>query len=102
MPSRSSRSSPASRTSLSDPIGSASLAMAMAGSLTAPVVRLADLTHPRLRLLVAQCAQDAGLVEVARIEAEAGGRLVVAREVGVEHRRVVGRDRAAEAGCDET
>ena len=29
------------------------------------------------------------------------GRLVVAGEVGVEHRRVVGRDRAADAGGDE-
>src|SRR4051812_23876953 len=101
MPSRSSRSSPASRTSLSEPTGSASLAIAITGSLTTPVVGLADPAEPVLRLGVAESAVEPGLVERARVEAEAGGRLVVAGEVGVEHRRVVGRDRAADAGGDE-
>ena len=39
---------------------------------------------------------DAGLVEVARIEAERAGRVVVPGQIGAEHGRVVGRDRAAE------
>src|SRR5689334_16588897 len=101
MPRRSSRSRPASRTSLSDPTGSASLAIAMTGSVTAPVEGLADPPQPRPRLLVAERSLDARLVERARVEAERGGGLVVAAEVGVEHRRVVGRDRAADAGGDE-
>src|SRR5437762_13970814 len=105
MPSRSSRSSPASRTSLSDPTGSASLAMAMPGNLTTgvlgPVVRLADLPQPGPRFLVAEGSLDPGVEERARIEPERRGRLVVAGEVGIEHRRVVGGDRAADAGGDE-
>src|SRR5689334_8889207 len=101
MPRRSSRSRPASRTSLSDPIGSASLAMAMVGRLTVPLERLADPAEPGSRGLVAEGAVDAGLVEGAWIEAEARRRLVVARQVGVEHRGIVRRDRAAEAGCGQ-
>ena len=58
-------------------------------------------SEPLARLLVAERAGDAGLVRGARGEAEGRGRLVVAGEVGVEHRRVVGRDRAADAGGDE-
>src|SRR5437868_8279727 len=105
MPSRSSRSRPASRTSLSDPTGSASLAMAMTGNLTTgvpgPVVRLPELPKPGPCVLVAECALDPCVEERAWIEAERRGRLVVPREIGVEHRRVVGRDRAAHAGGDE-
>src|SRR6266516_5026111 len=105
MPSRSSRSRPASRTSLSDPTGSASLATAIAGNLTTGVLgpgeRVADLPEPSPRFLVAERSRDAGVVERARGQAEGRGRLVVAREVGVEHRGVVGRDRAADAGGDE-
>src|SRR6266536_880122 len=105
MPRRSSRSRPASRTSLSDPAGSASLAIAIGGNLTTgthgPVVRLSDPCEAGPRFLVAESPGDAHLVERARIEAEGGRRLVVAREVGVEHRRVVGGDRAAHAGGDE-
>src|SRR5579864_1075922 len=105
MPRRSTRSSPASRTSLSEPTGSASLAMAMVGNLTAgvpgPVERGPDLPQALLRRGVAERSGHAGVIERARVEAERGGGLVVAREVGVEHRRVVGRDRAEDAGRDE-
>src|SRR5512135_963916 len=105
MPRMSSRSSPASRTSLSDPTGSASLAMAMAGNLTTAVLRpvegLADAPEPVFRLAVAEGADDARLEERPRIQAERGRRLVVARQIRVEHRRVVGRHRAADAGRDE-
>src|SRR5581483_10846453 len=101
MPRRSSRSSPASRISLRDPTGSASLAMAMGGRLSTPVPGLADAAQSLLRLRVAERTRDAGLVEGARVEAEAGRDLVVARQIGVEHRRVVRRDRAADAGRDE-
>src|SRR5436189_6007705 len=102
MPSRSSRSRPASRTSVSEPTGSASRAMAMAGNLTtagaAPVVRLADLAQSAAGFLVAEGAGDSCLVEAAGVEAERGRGLVVPAEVGVEHRRVVGGDRALHAG----
>src|SRR5437764_9477711 len=102
MPRRSSRSRPASLTSLSEPTGSASLAIAMAAlRLTVPVVVVADAAQSLARRLVAERSRDAGGVERARSEAERLGRLVVAREVGVEHRRVVGRDRARNAGCHE-
>src|SRR5579864_62487 len=105
MPRRSTRSSPASRTSLSEPTGSASLAMAMSGNLTArvpgPVERGPDLPQALLRRGVAERSGDARVIERARIEAERGRGLVVAGEVGVEHRRVVGRDRAEDAGGDE-
>src|SRR5579871_4151175 len=101
MPRRSSRSRPASRTSVSEPTGSASLAIAMEGRLSDPLVRFADLAQPRAGRVVAERAGDAGLVCGLRREAEGGGRLVVAGEVGVEHRGVVGRDRAAHAGRDE-
>ena len=96
MPRRSSRSSLASRTSLSEPTGSASLAIAMTGNLTAGVWRP---SRTRRRSREAGPAsrrrrglRDARLVERAGIEAEGGGGLVVAAEVGVEHRGVVGRD----------
>src|SRR6476646_1673679 len=106
MPRRSSRSSPASRTSLSDPTGSASLAIAMTGNLTAavggPVERVADRLEPGPRFLVAEGSGHAGVIERAGIEAERGRRLVVAAQIGVEHRRVVRRDAAAHAGRDET
>src|SRR3954468_7677129 len=98
MPRRSTRSSPASRTSLSEPTGSASLAMAMVGNLTArvlgPVERVPDLPQTLLRPGVAERAGEACVVERARIEAEGGCGLVVPGEVGVEHRGIVGRDRA--------
>src|SRR5438093_12382965 len=98
MPSRSSRSRPASRTSWRDPTGPASLAMAIGGTLaTDPAVGVADPPQTLARLVVAQRAGEAGLVRGLRGDAERGGRLVVARQVGVEHRRVVGRDRAADA-----
>src|SRR5690348_7945363 len=113
MPSRSSRSRPASRTSCSEPTGSASLAIAIAvfspssvvWTLTTgavvPVVRLAERTQPGPCLLVAKGSRQTGLVERARLEPERRRGLVVAREVGLEQRRVVGRDRAAHAGGDE-
>src|SRR5947209_424777 len=101
MPSRSSRSRPASRTSCSEPTGPASLAIAIGLRLSDRVEDTADLAQPVARLLVAQRACDAGLEGGARRETERGGRLVVARQVGVEHRRVVGRDRAADAGRHE-
>src|SRR6266568_8287138 len=105
MPSRSTRSSPASRTSLSEPTGSASLAMAMPGNLTSgvvgPVERVADLPKSLLRPAVAERPGYARVVERARIEAERGRGFVVAGEVGIEHRGVVGRDRAENAGGDE-
>src|SRR5512140_1369732 len=106
MPSRSSRSRPDSLTSLSDPTGSASLAIAMgARTLTirneVPVVVLADLPEAAPGGLVAEGAVDAGLVERAGIETEGGGSLIVPAEVGVEHRGIVGRDRAADAGGRE-
>src|SRR5712691_1056057 len=105
MPSRSSRSRPASFTSVSEPTGSASRAMAIPGNLTtegkAPVVRLADLPQPCPRRLVAEGAGDAGLVEAAGIEAEGFRRLVVTPQVGVEHRRVVRRDRAPDSRVNE-
>src|SRR5439155_13779515 len=106
MPSRSTRSSPASRTSLSEPTGSASLAMAMPGNLTSgvvgPVERVADLPKSLLRPDVAERPGHARVVERARIEAERGRGFVVAGEVGIEHRGVVGRDRAENAGGGET
>src|SRR4051812_38432214 len=102
MPRRSSRSRPASLTSLSEPTGSASLAIAMpALRLTVPVVVVADATQSLARGLVAQRARDARGVERAGSEPERLGCLVIAREVGVEHRRVVRRDRAPDAGRDE-
>src|SRR5258705_5423953 len=105
MPRRSSRSRPASRTSLSDPTGSASLAIAITGNLTAgvggPVERVADRLQTGPRFLAAEGSDHAGLVKGARIEAERGRRLVVAGQVGVEHRGVVGRDAAADAGGDK-
>ena len=82
--------------------GSASLAIAIGRkSNDRPSRRLADLSQARARLVVAEGAGDPRLVRGARREAERGGGLVVARQVGVEHRRVVGRDRAADAGGDE-
>src|SRR5260221_8352394 len=102
MPSRSSRSRPASLTSLSEPTGSASRAIAMGGaSLAIPPIGIADRSQPGARLLVAKCAMDAGLVEGARIQAERGRSLVVAAQIRVEHRRIVRRDRAAHAGRRE-
>src|SRR5665213_2539360 len=106
MPKRSSRSRPDSLTSLSEPTGSASLAIAMSGaSLTVagavPGVRSPDRLQPGAGLLVAQGAVDAGVVEGARIQAERGRGLVVTAQVGVEHRGIVGRDRAADARSHE-
>src|SRR5215472_3367582 len=100
-PSRSSRSRPASRTSWSDPTGPASLAIAIGRTLAIPVVGLADLSQSLPRLVVAQRAGQAGLVYSSRREPERGCRVVVAREIGVEHRRIVGRDRAAHTGRHE-
>src|SRR4051794_11077421 len=102
MPSRSSRSSPASRTSWSDPTGPASLAIAIGGTLAiVPVVGLADLSETRPRLGVAEGSREPRSVCGPGRDSERGGRLVVARQVGLEHRRVVGRDRAADARGDE-
>src|SRR4051794_9019781 len=102
MPRRSSRSRPASLTSLSEPTGSASRAIAMGEpSLAIPLVGIADRGQPGARFLVAEGPVDACLVEGAGIQAERGRSLVVAAEVGVEHRRVVGRDRAENAGRRE-
>src|SRR6266404_2476511 len=107
MPRRSSRSRPASLTSLSEPTGSASLAIAMSCDRTLtiraahPVVGCPDFGESGPGRLVAESAVDARLVEGARVEPERGRGLVVALEVGVEHRRIVGRDRAAHAGRDE-
>src|SRR5437763_705068 len=102
MASRSSRSSPASLTSWSEPTGSASLAIAIApGTLTPagalPVGALSERPQPAPRRLVAQRAGHPGVVERPRLEAQRARRLVLAREVGLEHRRVVGRDRAGDA-----
>src|SRR4051794_32055941 len=58
-----------------------------------PIEGRADLLQSRLGGLVAERAGDAGLVEVAWIQAEGAGRLVVLRQVGAEHGRIVGRDR---------
>src|SRR5437588_8938543 len=106
MPKRSTRSRPASRTSLSEPTGSASLAMAIPGNLTTVVLgpreRVADLPQPLLRLGVAEGSGHARVVERAWIETERGRGFVVAGEIGVEHRGVVGRDRAEDAGGDES
>src|SRR3954451_8494630 len=102
MPSRSSRSSPASLTSLREPTGSASRAIAIrVVRLTVPGVGLADTAEALPGLLAAERARDAGLVGGARGEPQRGGCLVVPGEVGVEHRWVVGRDRALDAGGDE-
>src|SRR5260370_41672934 len=108
MPRISSRSRPASLTSLRAPTGSASLAIAMSCDRTLtiraalPVVGCPDFGQFGPGRLVAEGAVDAGLVEGARVEPERGRGLVVALEVGVEHRRIVGRDRAAHPGCDES
>src|SRR5437667_282226 len=113
MPRRSSRSRPASRTSCSEPTGSASLAIAIAvvspssvvWTLTTgaavPVVRLAEAGQLGAGVLAAEGSGHARVVERPRLEAERDGGLVVAGEVGLEHCRVVGRDRAANAGSHE-
>src|SRR3954465_3795240 len=101
-PSRSSRSRPASRTSWRDPTGPASLAIAIGRTLTiAPVVGVGDLSQVGAGRVVAERADEAGLVGGARRMAELRGGLVVACQIGLEHRRVVGRDRAADTGRDE-
>src|SRR5215471_12309657 len=100
-PSRSSRSRPASRTSWSDPTGPASLAIAIGRTLAIPVVGLTDLPQALTRPFVAQRAGQADLVCGPRREPERRRRLVVAREVGVEDRGIVGRDRAPDACGDE-
>src|SRR3954454_7752457 len=101
MPSRSSRSSPASRTSLSDPTGSASLAMAMTGNLTTgvpdPVVRRNDLPEPGSRFVVAQGSPDPRVEKRAWIQAVRRGRVIDTLEVVVDHLRVVRGDRTADA-----
>src|SRR3954464_13690083 len=66
-----------------------------------PVELPPDRLEPLARARVAERALDAGLVERARGDSQGGGYLVVAPEVGVEHRRVVGRDRAERSGGDE-
>src|SRR5262245_23264853 len=101
MPSRSSRSRPASRTSWSDPTGPASLAIAIARNLAIPLVGVAHLPQPLPRLVVAEGAGDPRFVRSARREAELGGGFVVAGEVGLEHGGIIGRDRAADAGGDQ-
>src|SRR4051794_41002941 len=101
MPRRSSRSSPASLTSLSEPTGSASRAIAIDRTLTVPVVGLADPAEPGAGRLVAERPVHAGLVERTGAEPEGLGRRVVAGEVGVEHRRVVRRDRALDPSRDQ-
>src|SRR3954447_20968082 len=66
-----------------------------------PVEVVADLAQALACARVAQRALETGLVERPRVEPERRGRRVVAPEVGVEHRGVVGRDRAERAGGDE-
>src|SRR5258708_3102916 len=88
MPRRSSRSRPASLTSLSEPTGSASLAIAMSCDRTLtiraalPVVGCPDFGESGPGRLVAESAVDARLVEGARVEPERGRGLIVALEVG--------------------
>src|SRR4051812_6349058 len=63
-----------------------------------PIEARANVLQARLRGLVAQCACEAGVVEVAWIQAEGARRVVVLRQVGAEHGGVVGGDRARHAG----
>src|SRR5581483_2982726 len=72
------------------------------GRVTGPVEVIDAPAQARTRLLVAERARDPGLVERSWREAERLRRLVVASEIGVEHGRVVGRDRAADARRGET
>src|SRR5439155_2791138 len=67
-----------------------------------PVERRAALAQRRPRRLVAERALDTRLIEGPRRDTERGCSFVVAGQVGVEHGRVVGRDRALNAGGDET
>src|SRR5581483_1102816 len=66
-----------------------------------PVVVLADATQAGPRLVVAEGARDARLVEAARLEPERRGQVVLTLEARVEHRRVVGRERADDPAPDE-
>src|SRR5438094_531072 len=50
---------------------------------------------------VAERCGERGPVQGARAESERFGRRVLAGEVGVEHDRVVGRDRATDARLDQ-
>src|SRR5581483_5953320 len=67
----------------------------------APVVGFADPSQPLAGFSVAESAGETGLEGGARRDSERGGSFVVAGQVGVEHGRVVGRDRAADACGDE-
>src|SRR6266700_939783 len=95
MPSRSSRSMPASRTSWSDPTGPASLAIAIGGTLATGRAVKRGVSWLGRRRLCRRRFQWSPVVGLAKLSQ------VLSRRVGVEHRRIVGRDRAANARCDE-
>src|SRR6476661_3571512 len=66
-----------------------------------PVKCLSVATKRLLRSLLAEHPGQASLVKVARRQAEVGCRLVLLTQVGVEHRRVVSGEGAADPGCDQ-
>src|SRR4029077_15777024 len=66
-----------------------------------PVVGVPDLTEAFSRFIVAERPCKPGVVRRARRDAERGGGLVIARQVGLEDRWIVGRDGAADAGRHE-
>ena len=67
----------------------------------APIERVADRFERGPGCGVALRSVNAGLEQRLRPDAEAAGNLVFATEIGAEHRRVVGVDRAADAGVDQ-
>src|SRR6059058_2238743 len=66
-----------------------------------PLELVADLPKAGQRRRVAEGALEPGRVEVARLEPERAGGGVVLGQVGAEHRRVVGGDRAECARADQ-
>src|ERR1051326_4749818 len=60
----------------------------------------ADRAQRRASRLVAERALDADLVELLRAQPASAGLRVLARQVGPEHGRVVGGERAAKPGRD--
>src|SRR5207248_6351625 len=66
-----------------------------------PIEGVADPLQAGFRRFVAERALEPGRVEVLRLEPELDRGRAVPREVGAEHRRVVGRDRADRPRGDE-
>src|SRR5207237_9963199 len=71
-------------------------------SFRAPVEPFGELAQASLEPVVLEGALHSGLERVARVEPEALRRRVVPAEIGVEHRGIVGRDGAEDAGLDES